>query len=102
MAEAFKNKKKIILIIVLIIIIAGVGLFALAQSNVNYTENQLEEIALGQIPGEVVDVKTEFELEDLAFEYNFYIRDEDNIMREITVSTKTGAITYIESDTYDD
>ena len=99
MENSAGNKKKvkgIILIIFIVIIVVGVGVYLLGQSNINYTEEQLEEVALGQIPGQVVDRKTEFEIEDLAFEYNFYIRDENNIMREITVSTKTGASTYIE------
>ena len=94
MENSAGNKKKvkgIILIIFIVIIVVGVGVYLLGQSNINYTEEQLEEVALGQIPGQVVDRKTEFEIEDLASEYNFYI-----IMREITVSTKTGAITYIE------
>lgn len=93
--------KKVIIGLVVLVIAGGAGLYFVAQSNVNYSQAELQEIALQQIPGEVTDVKTELEIEDLAIEYNFYIRDEENIMREITVSTKTGAITHIENG-YDD
>ena len=96
MENSAGNKKKvkgIILIIFIVIIVVGVGVYLLGQSNINYTEEQLEEVALGQIPGQVVDRKTEFEIEDLAFEYNFYIRDENNIMRNVLLARTSMIIT---------
>lgn len=83
------------IVVVSLIIIVGV-LIVLVQSNRNYTQEELQVIALNEIPGEIIDVKMELEIEDLAIEYNFYVRDDNNRQREITVSTKTGAITYIE------
>lgn len=102
--ETIKNNKKkiskIILIIVSIAIIGGgiaVGtIYSYAKSNINYSEKQLEEIAIKKIPGEVINVKKELEFEDATFEYTFQIKDKENVLQEITVSSKSGAITDIE------
>ena len=92
-----KSKKKIIASLDLVIIVI-VALYAVTVwNNINYSVNQLQEIALERIPGEIEDVKRELEIEDAAIEYTFYIRDNENMIREITVSTKSGGITYMES-----
>lgn len=102
------NKKKISKIIIItagvVIIGSGIGvgaLYSYAKSNINYSEKQLEEIAIKKIPGKVINIKKELEFEDALFEYTFYIKDKENMMQEITLSSKSGAITDIETNGYD-
>lgn len=107
--EIIKNNKgkivKVIIIIVgLVIIGSGIvigGMYSFAKSNINYTQNQLEEIAVKKIPGEVVDIKRNLEFEDAEFEYTFYIKDKENMLHEISLSSKNGAITDIEKNSHD-
>ena len=107
--ETIKNNKKkigkIVAIIAAVAIIAsGIGagvIYSNAKSNINYNEKQLEAIAVKKIPGEVVNVKKELEFEDATFEYTFQIKDKENMLQEITLSSKSGAITDIEIDEYD-
>lgn len=94
------NKKKIIKRLSILTIVGiigagalGVSVFTYAKSKINYNENQLKEIALNKIPGEVIKVKKEFNEDDFTFEYEFKIKDKENILREITVNTNSGAIT---------
>lgn len=94
-----ENKEKIIRTVAILSIIGalgigatGIAVFAYAKSNINYTEKQMKEIALKKVPGEVIKVKKEFNEEDFSFEYEFKIKDKENILREITVNTSSGAI----------
>lgn len=102
------NKKKIrkIILITVAIVIIGSGIavgtiYGYARSNINYSEKQLEEIAIKKIPGEVMNIKRELEFEDATFEYTFYIKDKENILQEITLSSKFGVITDIEINGHD-
>ena len=104
--------KKLLKIAILIVIIgAGVivgGIYAYARSNINYSEKELEKIAIEKLPGQVVKIKKELELEDASFEYTFFIKDKDNMLQEITLSPVSGAITDMDindlsdHDRYDD
>lgn len=94
------NKKKIIKRLSILTIVGiigagalGISVFTYAKSKINYNENQLKEIALNKVPGEVIKVKKEFNEDDFTFEYEFKIKDKENILREITVNTNSGAIT---------
>lgn len=98
-----ENKKKItkIISIVVGVVIIGSGIlggtvYSYAKSNINYSEKQLEEIAIKKIPGQIIGVKKELDFEEATFEYTFQIKDEENILQEITISSKSGAITDIE------
>lgn len=108
-----KIKKTIIIIFSIAIIGSGIAagsLYTYAKSNTNYSENQMKEIAIKKIPGEVINIKKEFEIEDATFEYTFFIKNKENILQEITISSKSGAITDIDingddsddNDHYDD
>lgn len=95
-----KNKKRIIrgtLIFGVVVIGLGVTgtmvLYNRAKSNINYTEEQAKEIALKLIPGEIVRIDRDLELEDLTFEYDIKIKDENNMLREVTVDAGLGIIT---------
>ncbi|WP_085558869.1 PepSY domain-containing protein [Carnobacterium iners] len=90
-----KKTRNILIIIVGIAIILGVGAYSFATANINYNKEQSQEIALQRIPGEVTDIETEFEIEDITLEYTFLIIDEENVMQEVTVNSKSGAITGI-------
>lgn len=107
--ETIKNNKKkigkIVSIVAAVAIIgSGIGsgaVYSYAKSNINYNEKQLEKIAIKKIPGEVVNVKKELEFEDATFEYTFQIKDKEDMLQEITLSSKSGAITDMEIDGHD-
>lgn len=112
-AEKVKvNKKKIIKVGVSIVTIAIVGagifcgvVYSYAKSNVKYDKSAAELIALQKVPGHIVKFQKEINFEDATFEYKFEIKDEDNMLKELTVSSKSGAITDIENqnqERYDD
>lgn len=60
-----------------------------------YTLDQAKAIALEQVKGTVI--KSEREIEDLHVEYEFKIKDEENMIQEVTVDGETGAILEINS-----
>lgn len=94
-----KNKKKLI-VRTSVFIVVGLGLgiagttfvYNRAKSNINYTLEQAQSIALEAVNGEVVKVNKKVELEDCSFEYEFKIKDENNILREVTVDSRLGVI----------
>ena len=92
MVQSNKGKIKKIIIIGMVLLILGSGIAVGSVSNINYTEKQLKEVAIKAMPGQVINVKKELEFEDAIFEYTFQIKDSENIMQEITVSSKSGAI----------
>lgn len=106
--EVINRKKKRIItgISILAIVVIGVGavgvglMYKNATSNINYTEEQAKEIALANIPGEVVKVERDIELEDATVKYEFKIKDSNNILREVTVDAKIGAV--IDFEEYED
>lgn len=102
-----KTKKKIIKIILIVVAIVFIGsgiiggtIYSYAKSNTNYNEKQLEEIAIKKIPGEVIKVEKELDFEEATFEYTFKIKDKEDMLQEITISSKSGAITDIETNEY--
>lgn len=78
-------------------VLAGVLTFNIIKSNVNYTEVQAKEIALGQVPGQVVRVSKDLDFDHLTLEYEVKIKDKNNIIREVTVDSKFGAISDFEN-----
>ncbi|WP_238884408.1 PepSY domain-containing protein [Clostridium sp. YIM B02551] len=94
-----KYKKRIIIIssatIVGIVIIAGsvVGfVYSKANGNIKYSEAQLQKIALGKVPGEVIKVDKELNFRDAVFEYKFSIKDKDNTLKEVKLDSEYGVI----------
>lgn len=98
--EVLRKYRKKIIVSGVVIVLAGVGvsaaggafLYNRVQSNIKYTQGQCEEVALKQIPGEIVKIKKDMDLEDGTFEYDFQIKDKDNMLKKITVDATTGAI----------
>lgn len=77
--------------------IAGaVSLYNITKSNINYTVEQAQEIALLSVPGEVVRVHKDYDLDNLSYEYEFKIKDANNRLVEVTVDSNIGAITDID------
>ena len=102
-----RNKKKLIrklsilIASVAIIGVAGViAVYSIAKSNINYTVDDAKEIALQAVEGEVLGVKKKLELDMLGFEYEFKIKDSNNMLMEVTVDSNLGAI--IDLDNYYD
>lgn len=96
-----KYKKKIIVVgitmtvaITLLGTIGGYYAYGKIKSNIKYTQEQCEKIALSRVPGEVVKVKKE--LDDGALEYEFKIKDKNNMLQEVNVNATLGAITEVE------
>ena len=99
-----KNKKKIIrrisIFVAAVIILGGAistVIYSKAKSNINYTTEQVKEIALGAVKGDVVGIRKKIELDTCSFEYEVKIKDENNILREVTVDTNLGVITEIDN-----
>lgn len=99
-----KNKKKLIRkISILIASVAIIGVasviavYSIAKSNINYTVDEAKEIALQAVEGEVLGVKKILELDTLGFEYEFKIKDSNNILMEVTVDSSLGAITDLDN-----
>lgn len=99
-----KNKKKIITgistFVAAVIILGGAittVIYSKAKSNINYTVDQAKEIALQAVEGEVLKVNKTLELERFSFEYEFKIKDSNNILKEVTVDSNLGVITDIDN-----
>jgi len=94
-----KHKKKIIISIsicvVLIIALAGAAYgvaYSKANANIKYSQEEMEKIALAKVPGEVVDTEKELNCREGVYEYEFKIKDKDNLLKEITINSKYGTI----------
>ena len=74
----------------LMIIMSLICYYIFVESKLNYTESQAENIALELIDGAIL--RREKEIDDGILEYKFDIIDKNNIVREVSVSSKTGAI----------
>lgn len=95
-----KIKKIAILTLTGSIVLGGIGAgtaFAYVKSNTKYSQNQLQDIALSKIPGEVVGVKKDVDEDNMSLSYEFKIKDKNNMLNEIELDSKTGAIIDIEN-----
>ena len=99
-----ENKKRLIkkfLIAIVMIIILGIAgasfIYSKAKNNINYTVEQAQEIALQSVQGEVIGVKKKLELDTLSFEYEFKIKDSNNMLIEAVVDSKLGVITDLDN-----
>lgn len=99
-----ENKKKIVrycsMFVVSLVVIGVAGatfIYSKAKANMNYTVDQARELALQAIDGEVLKVNKNMELENFSFEYEFKIKDSNNVLREVAVDSKLGVITEIDN-----
>lgn len=95
-----KIKKVTIIALSSIIILGGIGVYAgysYIQSNEKYTQVDCEKIALGKIPGEIIKSEKGINKETLSLTYEFKIKGKDNLLNEIEVDSKSGAIIDIDN-----
>ncbi len=92
-------KKRIITVmtvsvLTIIIIIGSVGgvQYSRAKSNMKYNQEQLQKIALGKVPGEVLKVEKELNFEDAVFEYEFKIKDKDSMLQVVKLDSQYAVI----------
>ena len=100
-----KNKKKLIKrisIVLIILVVLGAagfaGIYSIANSNINYTTEEAEEIVVQTIGGEVLKVNKELDLDSFSFEYEFKVKDSNNFLKEVTVDSNLGVITDVDED----
>lgn len=98
------NKKKIIkrvsILLALLVVLGAVGVafvFKIVNSNVNYTVEEAQEIALKTVPGQILRVNKDLELDNLSFEYKFKIKDANNMLQEVTVDSRFGTVVDIDN-----
>ena len=90
-----KIKKVTIITVTSVILLGGASAYAgyrYIQSNEKYTQVDCRKIALKQIPGEIIKTKKDFNEDTLSLTYEFKIKGKDNLLNEIEVDSKSGAI----------
>lgn len=100
--ETIKDKKRKIKKFVLTVVIGGVvivgvsvaGFVAYVKSNINYTREEAQQVALTSINGQVVNSRTN--IDDGSLRYEFTIKDGNNRLYEVEVDSRYGAITDME------
>ena len=98
-------KKKVIISVVAAIILILVGLgtyygvaYNYALKNENYTEREIENIALEQsVGGDIIRITKEFEIDDeqlslSEFVYDVEMKTLQNRSMEMTISSRTGIV----------
>ena len=90
-----KIKKVTIIRVTSVILLGSAGAYVgyrYIKSNENYTQADCQKIALKQIPGEIIKTKKHFNEDTLSLTYEFKIKGKDNLLNEIDVDSKRGAI----------
>lgn len=90
-----KIKKAIIITLSGVVILGGAGVYAgykYIKSNENYTQIQCEKIALEKVPGEIIRTTKSIDDDSLSLVYEFKIKSKDNVLNEVDVDSKSGAI----------
>ena len=77
----------------MLVTLSGLFIYSTAKKNINYTIEEAKEIALKSVNGDILKVNKKLEVESLSFEYEFKIKDNNNILREVTVDSNLGVIT---------
>jgi len=92
-------KKRIITVIsisllTMIIVVGTVGgiVYSSAKANIKYSQEELQKIALAKVPGEVLKVEKEINFEEAIFEYEFRIKDKDNMLQIVKLDSQDGVI----------
>lgn len=92
-------KKRIITVIsisllTMMIVVGAVGgiVYSRAKANIKYSQEQLQQIALAKVPGEVLKVEKEINFEEAIFEYEFRIKDKDNMLQIVKLDSQDGVI----------
>ena len=98
------NKRKLIKrASILVAIIAGLGVvgfttvYGIAKSNINYTVEEAREIVLQSVQGEILRVNKILDLDTFSFDYEFKIKDKNNMLIKADVNSSLGVITDLDS-----
>lgn len=98
------NKRKLIKrASLLVAIIAGLGVvgfatvYGIAKSNINYTVEEAREIVLQSVQGEILRVNKRLDLDTFSFDYEFKIKDKNNMLIKADVNSSLGVITDLDS-----
>ncbi len=98
------NKRKLIKrASLLVAIIAGLGVvgfatvYGIAKSNINYTVEEAREIVLQSVQGEILRVNKILDLDTFSFDYEFKIKDKNNMLIKADVNSSLGVITDLDS-----
>ena len=98
------NKRKLIKrASILVAIIAGLGVvgfatvYGIAKSNINYTVEQARAIVLQSVQGEILRVNKRLDLDTFSFDYEFKIKDKNNMLIKADVNSSLGVITDLDS-----
>ncbi|WP_366936806.1 PepSY domain-containing protein [Clostridium sp.] len=67
-------------------------IYSKAKTNIKYSQEQLQQIALGKIPGKVLKVEKELNFEEATFEYKFNIKDKENMLQVVKLDSQNGVI----------
>ncbi|MBU3192239.1 hypothetical protein K9O30_22710 [Clostridium bowmanii] len=78
--------------------IVGKVVYSRAKTNTKYTQDKLAQIALGKVPGEVIDVEKELNFEEAVYEYEFKIKDKENMQQTVRVESKNGVILMLDNE----
>ena len=99
-----ENKRKLIKGgVIIVAIVAGVGIagltavYSIARSNINYTVEEAQVIALQAVQGEVVKVNKRLDLDKFSFEYKFKIKDANNMLINVDVDSNLGVISDLDN-----
>ena len=98
------NKRKLIKrASILVAIIAGLGVvgfttvYSIAKSNINYTVEEAKAIVLQSVQGEILRVNKRLDLDTFSFDYEFKIKDKNNMLIKADVNSSLGVITDLDS-----
>lgn len=100
-----KAKKVITITLSCAIVLGGIGAFAgysYIKSNIKYTQNICEKIALEKVPGDVIKTEKDINKDSLSLTYEFKIKAKDNVLNKVEVDSKSGAIIKIANSDYRD
>nr|WP_253197460.1 PepSY domain-containing protein [Clostridium algidicarnis] len=62
------------------------------KANLKYSQEDLQKIALVKVPGEVIKVEKELNIEEAVYEYKFKIKDKENMLQIVKLDSESGAI----------
>lgn len=97
-------KKKVIISLIAVVVLLFIAIgsyygfaYNTALKNENFSENEIKEIALSQVDGEIVRIQKEFEIEDSQlslseFEYTIEIKTPENRLVELKISSRMGTV----------
>ncbi|MDO7204744.1 PepSY domain-containing protein [Paraclostridium bifermentans] len=67
------------------------------KSKSKYSEEELKNIALKKVQGEVIGVDKEIDDDSMSIVYEFKIKDKNNIIKEVEVDSVSGKVVDIEN-----